>query len=213
MQTYSHAIITAALNRTIKEQTAQQKSTDASPIKLAGIDLPPLQSNAFLTGSVLPDLPLTLLAIGAIAYDRSGAVKNKPTIEAPTSMTRWLFGHAFFHVWWVKLLHNLFHAPLPLLAYLVVGYSAWCRGKEWGASMFWLAIASFIHTGIDIPLHYDDGPLLLFPFNWTARFFSPVSYWDPKRYGRIVAPLEHLFVIGLLIYLVVGWRKSGASSS
>ncbi|MEZ4675136.1 MAG: hypothetical protein R2932_12925 [Caldilineaceae bacterium] len=32
------------------------------------------------------------------------------------------------------------------------------------------------HTAIDIPLHYDDGPLLLFPFDWKTRFHSPVSH-------------------------------------
>jgi len=196
MQTYSHTVITAALERTL-----QEKQTESGSLYLAGIKLPPLKTGAFLVGSFLPDLLLTLIAIGAIGYDRLSD-GSKP------SRTRWLFGHAFFNVWWVKAAHNLFHAPLLLFSYLIIGYIPWIRGRDWGASLFWLSTASLLHTAIDIPLHYDDGPLLLFPFEWETRFRSPVSYWDPKRYGRIFAPLEHIFVLIVLIYLLIKWRRN-----
>lgn len=195
MQTYSHTIITAALNRSLKEQESQ-----AGALQLAGVKLPPLKSGALLIGSFLPDLLLTLIAIGTIGYDRVNA-------KSKSNATRWLFGYAFFNVWWVKAAQNIFHAPLLLLTYALIGYIAWIRGREWGAGLFWLSISAMLHTAIDIPLHYDDGPLLLFPFDWQTRFYSPVSYWDPKRYGKIFAPLEHLLVMGLLIHLVFEWRR------
>jgi len=51
-----------------------------------------------------------------------------------------------------------------------------------------------LHIAGDLPLHNDDAHRHFFPFsNW--RFISPVSYWDPKHYGTIVAPIEILIVI------------------
>jgi hypothetical protein len=35
-----------------------------------------------------------------------------------------------------------------------------------------------------------------------------VSYWDPAHYGNIFAPLEHLLIAGVLIYLVVDWWRT-----
>ena len=68
---------------------------------------------------------------------------------------------------------------------------------RWGPALFWFAAACMLHTLIDIPLHYDDGPLVFYPLNWQARFYSPVSYWDPRRYGIPVAIMEHLMVLGM----------------
>jgi hypothetical protein len=63
-----------------------------------------------------------------------------------------------------------------------------------------------IHTVIDIATHVDDGPLLFFPFNWSYRLQSPISYWDPEHYGLIFAPLEHLLDVALIFILVRRWR-------
>ena len=202
MQTYSHYIITVALNR----NWAGLEQVNGS-LQLAGYKLPPLKKVPLMVGSVLPDLLLILLAIGTIGYDWMQGVEFGPDMESAESTTRWLFDYAFFNAWWVKAAHNLFHGPLMILFYLITGYFAWRAGRHWGASLFWLAVSCMIHTAIDIPLHYDDGPLLLFPFDMNFRFYSPVSYWDPQRYGNIFAPLEHLFIVGLLIYLVVGWWR------
>ena len=114
----------------------------------------------------------------------------------------------FFNTIWVKTAHNLFHGPLPVLLYILIGYWAWKNGKDWGPALFWFATACMGHTLIDIPLHYDDGPLLLFPFNFNFRFYSPVSYWDPKRYGRPFAILEHSFILLSLVWVWWDWRKS-----
>ncbi|MEZ4708255.1 MAG: hypothetical protein R3A44_13675 [Caldilineaceae bacterium] len=205
MQTYSHYIVTAALNRVWKK-----REQGGGPLMLAGYTLPPVKTAPLMLGSILPDIPLILLSFGAIGYDRMHGIEMSFDNDPAHSLTAWLFDYAFFNVWWVKALHNLFHAPLMVLAYLGIGYWLWRRGRAWGASLFWLAVACLIHTAIDIPLHYDDGPLLLFPINWTLRFYSPVSYWDPRRYGNIVAPLEHLLILGLLVYLALGWRRDRA---
>lgn len=78
--------------------------------------------------------------------------------------------------------------------------------------MLWFALGAGLHSAIDILTHAGDGPLLLFPLNWTYRFSSPVSYWDPEYYGRIFAPIEHVLDVVLLIYIFVNWRRNRAGT-
>ena len=61
------------------------------------------------------------------------------------------------------------------------------------------AIAFFcsvlLHCGVDLALHHDDAHRHFFPLSdW--RYASPVSYWDPRRLGRLGALLEVCSVIG-----------------
>lgn len=187
MQTYSHFIITAAIKRVVRNR---ELTLD-----------PPLSGKGFLWGSILPDLPLTLIAI--VTMLRDIASRN-----ADNGWTQWLFDTAFFEVTWVKVAHNLFHGPIPIFIYLGIGFFAWKKyGAQWAAFIFWLACGCLLHTLIDIPLHYNDGPLVWFPFNFEYRFFSPVSYWDPAHYGLVAAPVEHVIVLGLLVWLIVDWRR------
>jgi hypothetical protein len=81
----------------------------------------------------------------------------------------------------------------------------WLRHRGWGNRLLWFAVGAGLHTVVDILTHHDDGPLLLFPFEWSYRFASPVSYWDPNHYGDIFAPLEMIFSGALLLYLLVTW--------
>jgi hypothetical protein len=50
---------------------------------------------------------------------------------------------------------------------------------------WWLSFVfgCMVHSVIDIFTHYNDGPVLFFPFNWHIRFHSPVSYWDRAHYA------------------------------
>ena len=189
MQTYSHTILTAVFNRRHREKESE---------------LPPLEPQASIIGSFAPDAPLTLLAVIFIMLDRLDPQENH-------SRTGHLFQEMFFHTRWVKALHNLFHAPILTFGYIGLGYLAWRRGKKWGAWLFWFGVSTSAHTLIDIPVHHNDGPLLLFPFDWETRYHSPVSYWDPKRYGRPFSVAEHLLDIILIGSLVRAWwqhRKS-----
>ncbi|MFK7806126.1 MAG: metal-dependent hydrolase [Anaerolineae bacterium] len=195
MQTYSHFILTAVSNRLMKKNPPDKKK------------FPPLNSKALLIGSFAPDLPLTLIAAGTIITDLTMGNMNN---EAVTSYTEQLFNDWFFNTIWVKTAHNLFHGPLPVLFYILLGYWAWKNGKTWGPALFWFAVACMGHTLIDIPIHYDDGPLLLFPFNFNFRFYSPVSYWDPERYGLPFTIFEHSLVLISLIWIWRDWQKSKA---
>lgn len=202
MQTYSHYIITATLNRVCK-----QKESTNGQLQIAEQPLPPLKSFPLMLGSIMPDIPLIILSISFILYDRLRGVEIGFEGDSSLSMTMWLFQDAFFNEWWVKSLHNLFHGPLMVLAYIVIGYKMWTRGYGWASSFFWFAIACLIHTAIDIPLHYDDGPLLLFPINMNIRFYSPISYWDRDHYGNIAASVEHILILGLLVFLIYDWWR------
>lgn len=202
MQTYSHIIITAALNRVLK----QKEDRDGS-LQVGRTILPPLRQGSALFGSFMPDVPLTLTGILFIVIDRIQGNAAGFESDPMQSWTGWLFDYAFFNVWWVKLLHNFFHAPLLIFLFMAIGYWVWKQGKAWGASFFWFAAACLLHTAIDIPLHYDDGPLVFFPLDWQTRFYSPISYWDPRHYGIPFAIAEHLLVLGLIVYLVVGWWR------
>lgn len=210
MQTYSHFILTAVANRTLKDrETPQGNLALGSAATKALPGLPPLHSKLFLFGSVAPDLPLILLFFICLLIDLSKGNRLDPSNEAARaqSYVGYLFEYAFFHEWWVKLPHNLFHAPFLVLVYIALGYWAWRRGWRWGAGLFWFGVACAFHTAIDIPLHTNDGPLVFFPFDWETRFHSPVSYWDPDYYGRQFGIFEHLLLLASLIYLGVDWWR------
>ncbi|MCP5088592.1 MAG: cobalamin biosynthesis protein CobQ, partial [Rhodobacteraceae bacterium] len=66
-----------------------------------------------------------------------------------------------------------------------------------------LAGAALLHLAFDFPLHHDDGRAHFWPFSMW-RFESPFSYWDPRHYGTILAPLEYAFA---LILLAILWRR------
>lgn len=183
MQTYSHSLITAVANRGLKTR---------------GLTVP---ARAFLLGSVMPDVPLLLLSLGYLLNRyRCGLPGGESQIcEAD-------YDNLYFHnPWWITG-HSLFHAPLHIAIMLAVGYYFGLRQKNnWALALFWFAVACGGHALIDIFTHHDDGPLLFFPFNWSYRFSSPVSYWDSRHGGRIFAPVEHLLDLAILVYFAIAW--------
>jgi len=204
MQTYTHYVMTALIKQRLNAHEARANPDEASIERV-----PPLRSGWLMLGSILPDLPLILLAVASIALDLINGNKLGPGSggAASQSYTEYLFSFMFFHDPWVIAAHNLFHAPLMVIFYLALGYWVWQRGQQWGSALFWLGAACALHTLIDIPLHYDDGPLLLFPFDWQTRFYSPVSYWDPERYGVPFAIFEHLLLAAMVLYLAINWWR------
>jgi len=209
MQTYTHYVMTAVINRRLKTRSTQRQGAaerEAQPFA----SLPPLRSGWLLLGSVLPDIPLTLIFFGTLIADLlQGNVLDPGNEDAAVqSYTGYLFRYAFFRDPWVKVAHNLFHAPFLIVFYLAMGYWLWKRGKAWGTALFWLGCACALHTAIDIPVHYDDGPLIFFPFDWTTRFHSPISYWEQGRGGGWFTIFEHLLLLGMLIYLAIGWWQN-----
>jgi len=176
MQTYSHLLITAVVNEKLKQKGVA------------------VVSKALLLGSIAPDIPLILITIGFIAYTQ---------LLNPTSNMSLMENYDQLYLtnpYWIAA-HNLLHAPPLILLYGGIGYWHMKKGEGWGKALFWFAIGCGLHSTIDILTHVHDGPVLFFPLNWTYRFSSPISYWDPEHGGSIFAPLEHLMDLGILIYL------------
>ncbi len=175
MNTPSHFLINAALRR-------------AYP---ARHDLP---GAPFLLGAVLPDVPLTLLAVGTLCYVRLTGGRDTGAVLSDA------FDNRYFHdPLWIAA-HNLFHAP-TLLALALGLLWPYRRRASWLRSAFWLCAGCAVHSLIDLATHHNDGPLLFFPFEWTIRFQSPVSYWDRQHYGGQFFVFEVSLDLLLLAYL------------
>ncbi|MBE7472942.1 MAG: hypothetical protein DPW09_40995 [Anaerolineae bacterium] len=185
MRTHSHLLMTAVLNDGLKSIHV------------------PVHPRALLLGSILPDLPLLVLTLGFLARRSwSGVPAAADPICGPH------FNDLYFHhPFWIAA-HNLLHAPLliGLLAWL--GYHPGLRRqKKGGLALFWFALACGFHALIDIITHNNDGPLLLFPFNWRYRFPAPVSYWDAEHGGKNFTLFERLLDFAAAVYLAVAWRR------
>jgi hypothetical protein len=151
--------------------------------------------SAFLLGAVAPDLPLYLLSLGGILYYRVILGWSSP------ATWQYMFGYLYFHQPFWLAAHNVLHSPTLLVLVLA---SLWRVRQHprtllrWG---FWFVLACLLHSGIDIFTHVNDGPLLFFPFDWTVRFHSPVSYWDSAHYGREFSVFELALDLVCLGYL------------
>lgn len=173
MQTYSHFLLTAVLQKALAP-----RDLDAA--------------TGLLAGSVAPDIPLGLLSVGYMV-DRRTIRSHLPdkTRCSPT------YNDLYFHnPWWIAA-HNSLHAPLPLFVLALLGL---LLRRRW---LLWFAVGCGLHTAVDIFSHVDDGPVLLFPLNWRYRFKGSISYWDPAHGGRTFRLLEHLLdvlLIGFLLY-------------
>ncbi|MDY6941218.1 MAG: metal-dependent hydrolase [Cyanobacteriota bacterium] len=155
--------------------------------------------SAFLLGSIAPDIPLYLLSIGGILYYHS--FRGWSLAET----FRLMFDELYFHdPFWIAS-HNLLHSPLTLLSALGLLWRFRRRTAARKSWWFWFFCACAFHSLVDILTHVDDGPLLFFPLDWTTRWQSPVSYWDPRHYGREFARFEGSLDAILTIYLVGPW--------
>lgn len=173
----------------------------------------PTHGVAFLLGSVMPDVPLTIFTIAYFVYWRWF-----------TDRSEFIFGPAYDTIYFenpfMVAAHNLFHAPIPVLCMGAVGFWLMQRSgvrsgapseskrKNRGGALFWFALGCGFHSIIDILTHHDDGPLLLFPFNWQVRFISPISYWDPDHYGDIFSVFELGLDIAIIVWLLWLWWRN-----
>ncbi len=183
MQTYSHGLIAGVAGKALARRGRQ-------------VDV-----RALVLGALLPDVPLWLLSLGFL-------VRYVWLDPVPPGQRMALYDRLYFTdpLWIVG--HNLLHAPLLVSLYAVLGLWGRRRGWAWADRLWWVALGAMSHSMVDIFTHHDDGPLLLFPFDWQLRFQSPISYWDPRYYGRVVSALEHLMDLGALLYLLLPWWRS-----
>ncbi len=158
-----------------------------------------LPKKSIWLGAVAPDIPLYFLGLGGyFYYTRIQGWTRQATFQH-------MFGTLYFeHPFWIAS-HNFLHAPLIVLGGMVLGKRM--RSKV----LYYFFMACALHSVVDILTHHDDGPVLAFPLNWTYRFSSPISYWDPAHYGRYFSVFEMLlnlfFMAYLLAPLVKKWKQ------
>ena len=184
MQTPSHLLMTTVLGR----QLSQRKI--------------PVHIGASLIGSILPDLPFTALTLAGEIYYRWFAV-----LPTKGSIMEYLHLTLFFTdpIWIIS--HNFFHSLIINTSVMALGYYGWYKHRRWGKFMFWLAARMIFHTIIDIFTHHSDGPLFLFPLNWSYRFASPISYWEPAYHGQLFMLAEYLLDAFILGYWGWQWQQ------
>lgn len=183
MQTPTHALI----NWTI------------APVVAKWVGCQQIPTSAVLIGAVAPDLALYALSFGGAAWFRWG--EGRPWGD----VMRHMYGNLFYNdPWWISF-HNLLHSPLVLVVALLALYAYLGQAAFVHSWWVWFFGSCMLHTLVDIPVHHDDGPLVFWPLHWGFRFESPVSYWDPKHYGRIMVPFEIVLMTGLGINAVFRW--------
>jgi len=151
--------------------------------------------NAWLpitAGALMPDLPMVAFYV----YQRF--------LDTPEAL---IWSDIYFQPNW-QLLFDLFNS-LPLLG--LAALVSWSVGSR-GLLVFFVSM--IFHCLADLPLHHDDAHAHFLPLsNW--RFQSPVSYWDPRYHGRVLALIEMMLVLGGAGSLALGsrtrpWRVVGA---
>jgi len=154
------------------------------------------QPGWFTIGGFAPDVGLYALTAGAAIY--FPRVKGMTFAES----MEYAFGTLFFEDrGWIAV-QNTLHSPVIVGGLLAAGKAT----KSPRLVAF--AAGCLLHIVMDIPVHHDDGPLVLFPFNWDLRVISPVSYWDRDHYGGIVGPIDIGITVAGAAYLARQWFKN-----
>jgi len=121
-----------------------------------------------LLGALLPDLPMFVFYF-----------VERVVLGTPNQL---IWREAYFEPTWQNFIDSFNSIPIIALAF---GY-AWLAKNRF---VMLLCLSMLLHIAFDLPVHHDDGHRHFFPLvQW--RFESPVSYWDPRHYGRTVGLLE-----------------------
>ena len=157
------------------------------------------RTRTFIIGGFAPDVGLYLLTIGAaIFYPLARDLSLQDAM-------RLAFDDLFYNEPLWIIAQNTLHSPVIVFGLVLV---AWRTGK---LRLLSFALGCLVHVAIDIPVHHDDGPLVLFPFDWNTRVISPVSYWDNDHFGNIVGPIDlAVTLIGGTYLLATWWRTRRA---
>lgn len=143
-----------------------------------------------VVGAVLPDVPMyVLFAVATFVWRQPQAVT---------------WGRTYFEPGWQHAVDALHSFPLLGAALALTLGGGGAGARPWRA---WARVAlasALLHAATDLLVHAEDAHHHLWPLSdW--RFVSPVSYWDPRHYGLVFAPLECL---GALALLPAVWRAT-----
>ena len=135
MQTPSHFLLTAVIHHKTPETVTYS-----------------VHKTALLVGSVLPDIPFTVLTVVYGIVYRWFAT---PPVDG--SIMEYLHFELFYTdpVWVIG--HNFFHSLVINAALLSIGWWGMRRQWRWARPLLWLSVGMLFHTVIDIFTHHSDG--------------------------------------------------------
>lgn len=137
------------------------------------------QPMPILYGAVLPDIPMFLL------YFWAKFIRRLPE--------RQIWTETYYEPFWQNITHTFHSIPLALIGWVVAYYLGWQEIQLIFSSVF-------LHSLFDLPVHNDDAHRHFLPFS-NYRFISPISYWDVKHHGEVVAKVEMLLVLVATLYV------------
>ncbi|MGI0489557.1 hypothetical protein ACN4EK_29425 [Pantanalinema rosaneae CENA516] len=130
-------------------------------------------------GAVLPDLPMFVMYAWAKVVRRQSE--------------RQIWTETYWQPQWQLINHSFHSIPLTAIASAVAYLADY-------PAIAWLCLSAVLHSLGDLPVHHDDAHRHWLPFS-HYRWISPISYWDPRHHGAIVALIEKLLVLVASIYL------------
>lgn len=134
-----------------------------------------------VVGAILPDAPMFVF------YFVEKVIKKTPE--------RYIWEKKYYQTGWQNFIDIFNSLPFILISLTTAIWFNYQIGILFSLSML-------LHILGDLPLHNNDAHRHFFPLsNW--RFFSPISYWDPKYYGHIVTKVEILVTIISCLFLFV----------
>jgi hypothetical protein len=188
MRTYSHAFFTWLLAR-----YGFRASRKAS---LAGA-----------AGAALPDVP----AAAAVAY-QALIQRSLPRPGMPHDELHEKFLDAAYESGLFAETGLFFHSTIPVGILLALHFVLRRLGRRHGGGvLLWFLLGWLGHVLADFFTHAEDARPLFWPLSsWLWQ--SPVSYWNPDRYGSEFFFAEHaLILLGVLwiVFQSVRQRRVG----
>lgn len=151
-----------------------------------------------LAGGLLPDLPMIAVVVTELALGKSGRYVFEDLYFKPWFQYLNGMGHSFF-LWGLCLVVAML-APRGMRLLNSHGVCV-TTAPGWPSLGLAFAAAGLLHCGVDFLCHGADAHMQLLPFSdW--RFNSPVSYYDPRHFGRIVGLLESVMGGAMAIVLM-----------
>lgn len=123
--------------------------------------------------AILPDIPIFVFYFFAKYIDR-----------LPEKQ---IWSEAYYQPVWQNLIATFHSIPLALIGWAIARYYGKPIVELFCLSLLW-------HSLLDLPVHSEDAHRHFFLFS-NYRFISPISYWDPKHHGKVVALVELLLVL------------------
>ena len=141
-------------------------------LALLGKSAIPQANLVIVFGGILPDIPIFVF------YGWAKLIARIPEGK--------IWSEAYYHPFVQDIVAVSHSIPLAIIGWAIAYLYGW-------EILQILCLSLILHSLFDLPVHNDDAHRHFFPFS-DYRFISPVSYWDPKYYGGIVALIEIILV-------------------